>query len=94
MTDHGNKYFTTWCGVYDRRDRGLAFATGGHPPAVMLLGRRRIEKLGRPGLFVGGFPDARCEVQKYQLALSGVACCSSATACTRDRRRRLDHGIR
>ena len=68
MTDHGNKYFTIWYGVYDRRDRSLAFATGGHPPAVMLLGRRRIEKLGRPGLFVGGFPDARFEVQKYQIA--------------------------
>ena len=64
MTDHGNRYFTIWYGVYDRRDRSLAFATGGHPPAVMLLGRRRIEKLGRPGFFVGGFPDARFEVQK------------------------------
>src|SRR5262249_55420628 len=45
MSDHGNRYFTIWYGVYDRRDRHLAFATGGHPPPVMLLGPGRIEKL-------------------------------------------------
>ena len=67
MTDHGNKYFTIWYGVYDRRDRHLAFATGGHPPAVVLRGPRRIEKLGPPGLIVGGFPDARFEVQKFRI---------------------------
>ena len=66
MTDHGNKYFTIWYGVYDRRGRSLAFATGGHPPAVMLFDRR-IEKLGRPGLLVGGFPDARFELQQYRI---------------------------
>ena len=65
MADHGNRYFTIWYGVYDRRDRSLAFATGGHPPALILHDRRRIEKLGRSGFFVGGFPDARFEVQKY-----------------------------
>jgi hypothetical protein len=64
MSDHGNRYLTIWYGVYDRRDRSLAFATGGHPPALMLLGRHRLEKLGCPGLFIGGFPDARFEVQK------------------------------
>jgi sigma-B regulation protein RsbU (phosphoserine phosphatase) len=67
MIDHGNRYFTIWYGVYDRRDRSLAFATGGHPPAVMLFGRRRLEKLGHPGLFIGGFPHARFEVQKYRI---------------------------
>ena len=68
MSDHGNRYFTIWYGVYDRRDRSLAFATGGHPPALMLLGRHRLEKLGCPGLFIGGFPDARFEVQRYRIS--------------------------
>jgi len=67
MADQGNQYFTIWYGVYDRRDRSLAFATGGHPPAMMLLDRGRIEKLGRPGLLVGAFPDARFEVQEYRM---------------------------
>ena len=67
MIDRDNRYFTIWYGVYDRRDRSLAFATGGHPPAVMLFGRRRFEKLGHPGLFIGGFPHARFEVQKYRI---------------------------
>src|SRR5262245_9411744 len=67
MIERGNRYFTIWYGVYDRRDRTLIFATGGHPPAVVLPGRRQIEKLGRPGLFVGGFPDARFEVQNYRI---------------------------
>ena len=66
MNDQGNRYFTIWYGVYDRRDRSLAYASAGHPPAVMLLGRG-IEKLGRPGFFVGGFPNARFEVQTYRV---------------------------
>jgi len=66
--DQSATYFTIWYGVYDRRERSLAFATGGHPPAVMLLGgRRRLQKLGRPGLFIGGFPDVRFEVQEHPI---------------------------
>lgn len=67
MSDYGDRYFTIWYGVYDRRDRSLVFATGGHPPAVVLGGPRRIEKLGHPGLIVGGFPDVRFEVQSYRI---------------------------
>ena len=33
----------------------------------MLLEPHRIERLGRPGIIVGGFPDARFEVQKYRI---------------------------
>jgi sigma-B regulation protein RsbU (phosphoserine phosphatase) len=68
MGDHSATYFTIWYGVYNRRGRSLAFATGGHPPAVMLLGGRRpLQKLGRPGLFIGGFADARFEVQEHPM---------------------------
>ena len=34
---------------------------------MVLCGPRRIEKLGHPGLIVGGFPDIRFEVQQFQI---------------------------
>ena len=36
MEKHGNKFFTIWYGVYNAVTRKLVYATGGHPPAVMV----------------------------------------------------------
>src|SRR5690606_11794351 len=64
MGEHGNRYFTIWYGVYARRTHTLAFATGGHPPGVMLVeGQSTLDRLGRSGLVIGAFPDSRYEVQ-------------------------------
>ncbi|MFM9964807.1 MAG: SpoIIE family protein phosphatase [Planctomycetaceae bacterium] len=35
MEDHGEKCFTIWYGVYDAKQRRLAWAGGGHPPALL-----------------------------------------------------------
>jgi sigma-B regulation protein RsbU (phosphoserine phosphatase) len=35
MSAHDDLYFTAWYGVYDRRDRGLRFASAGHPPPLL-----------------------------------------------------------
>ena len=57
MARHGGMYFTAWYGVYDPRTRRLAYASGGHPPAL-LVGpeRREAVALQTRGLPVGTFP--------------------------------------
>ncbi|MFV1958479.1 MAG: SpoIIE family protein phosphatase [Planctomycetota bacterium] len=36
MEEQSGKYFTIWYGIYDARTRRLAWAGGGHPPALLL----------------------------------------------------------
>lgn len=36
MEQQQGKYFTMWYGVYDRRSRRLEYASGGHPPAILI----------------------------------------------------------
>jgi len=38
MERHNDMFFTIWYGVYDRRDRTLHWAGGGHPPALLMTG--------------------------------------------------------
>ncbi len=61
MTQRNDKYFTIWYGVYNRAKRQLVYASGGHPPAVLLSGRPassiQVKRLNTKGLPVGMFPD-------------------------------------
>ena len=36
MDDQNNLYFSAWYGVYRRNSRELIFASGGHPPAILI----------------------------------------------------------
>ncbi len=36
MEKHGDKFFTIWYGVYNPSTRKLVYASGGHPPGVMV----------------------------------------------------------
>jgi phosphoserine phosphatase RsbU/P len=36
MEQHDNRYFTIWYGVFSTKTRQLAYAVGGHPPALLL----------------------------------------------------------
>ncbi|MGI8601701.1 MAG: SpoIIE family protein phosphatase [Verrucomicrobiales bacterium] len=38
MEQQNGMTFTMWFGIYDRRARALTYASGGHPPALLLLG--------------------------------------------------------
>ncbi|MDD3117759.1 MAG: fused response regulator/phosphatase [Victivallales bacterium] len=38
MQEHNHKFFTIWYGVFNRTTRELIFASGGHPPAVLVHG--------------------------------------------------------
>lgn len=38
MEEHDQMYFTIWYGVFNRRTRRLTYASGGHPPAILMDG--------------------------------------------------------
>ena len=58
MNDHRSMYFTMWYGVYNRVSRVLTYASGGHPPALLIEdgpGKApEIRELRTPNLIVGG----------------------------------------
>lgn len=60
MDRHNDMYFTLWYGVYHTTTRNLSYASGGHPPAVMLKptanGLDAVEQLSGEGFLIGGLP--------------------------------------
>ncbi|MFM9156754.1 MAG: PP2C family protein-serine/threonine phosphatase, partial [Dolichospermum sp.] len=62
-----------WYGVYNRITRELIYASGGHPPAIMISGttptNTDVKRLKTPGIPVGMFPEAKyvdssCYIEK------------------------------
>ena len=52
-------YFTIWYGVFNRKDRTLRYANGGHPPALLVDGSQHAMDLDAQGLPVGFFPELK-----------------------------------
>ena len=71
MDRHNNLYFTMWYGVFDKATRQLSYASGGHPPAILVAGPdradARVEKLKSPGPPVGTFPDSAFQNRQITL---------------------------
>ena len=61
MEQHGDKFFTLWYGVYDRAAGSIAYASAGHPPAVLFCadaaGAAQELRLATPGIAIGCMPD-------------------------------------
>jgi len=57
MENHNNLFLTIWYGVYHQQTRRLEYASAGHPPALLLHGRRgnvgQIEQLQSIGPILG-----------------------------------------
>lgn len=71
MSDHSERYFTIWYGVYHRSRGQLVYASAGHPPAVLVSGSLpetvEVKRLKTPGLPIGMFMDSEyashcCEI--------------------------------
>ena len=58
MEDHNNLYFTIWYGVYHTATRQLQYASGGHPPALLMPGYGPMESLMTENFFIGGLADS------------------------------------
>ncbi|MGM0440701.1 MAG: SpoIIE family protein phosphatase [Chlamydiota bacterium] len=74
MEEHGDKFFTMWYGVYNKKTRTLKYSSGGHPPMALLTGPNADEAelvlLKTPGMLVGISADAEyhtdsCKVGDY-----------------------------
>ncbi len=62
--EHGRKYFTIWYGVYHAPTRALAYASGGHPPAIALVpGESAPRQFPATGPVMGMQPEARFAVE-------------------------------
>ncbi|MGM3307097.1 PP2C family protein-serine/threonine phosphatase [Anabaena sp. WFMT] len=61
MTQHGDKYFTIWYGVYHCSTRQLIYANAGHPPAIIFshpdTTNINVQKLASLDMPIGFLPD-------------------------------------
>ncbi|MCB1149022.1 MAG: fused response regulator/phosphatase [Chlamydiia bacterium] len=53
MERHNGMFFTLWYGIYHKKERRLTYASGGHPPAL-LISEGRLEPLSTKGVLIGG----------------------------------------
>lgn len=67
MDDHKGMYFTMWYGVYNPSSHLLTYASGGHPPALLIQDGAgsgfEIQELRTPNLILGGLDgiDFKCD---------------------------------
>jgi sigma-B regulation protein RsbU (phosphoserine phosphatase) len=61
--ENDEMFFSMWYGVYDRKNRLLTYASGGHPPAVLFRRAARrsgeTDRLHTPNFVIGGRTDVR-----------------------------------
>ncbi len=58
MDSQNQMYFTLWYGVYNAKTRELSYASGGHPPAI-LVANGEYQKLITHGLVIGAMPNSK-----------------------------------
>jgi serine phosphatase RsbU (regulator of sigma subunit) len=70
MERHHELFFTIWYGVYRPAERRLAYAGGGHPPALMLGADapHRLERLQGSGLPMGVMPGGAWPTREAEVA--------------------------
>lgn len=59
--ENNDMFFTIWYGVYKKSTRALIYASGGHPPALLLsdsaMGNSKAIQLRTPNYVIGGMPE-------------------------------------
>lgn len=71
MEHHHDMFFTIWYGVYNKTTREITYASGGHPPAIIVKpesnGTHRVVELKNPGLAIGAMSGAQFRSATYKL---------------------------
>ena len=66
MDKQNGMYFTFWYGVFNSQTRVLEYASGGHPPAI-LIDSSGLKKLKTGGMVIGGFQNATFKKAKIDV---------------------------
>lgn len=76
MKNHHNLFFSIWYGVYKIKTRELAFASAGHPPALLFNGSVTNEskyiELRTPNLVIGGRPGTSYHSRKVSIVEGAI----------------------
>lgn len=72
MEKQNNMFFTIWYGVYNRATGEMRYATGGHPPAILLRGGDNGKSAPEllitwGGTAIGTFPELTYDCQSVQI---------------------------
>jgi serine phosphatase RsbU (regulator of sigma subunit) len=71
MEKQGDMYFTIWYGVLHKASRMLRYASGGHPPSLLLrhqgAGSRHVIQLSSNGISIGVMPGADYEAKTVEV---------------------------
>jgi sigma-B regulation protein RsbU (phosphoserine phosphatase) len=69
--ENNDMFFTIWYGVYKKSTRGLTYASGGHPPAILLdqtpKGDYQATQLRTPNSVIGGISEGTYQKKKCQV---------------------------
>ncbi len=58
MEAQNQQYFTAWLGIYRKSSNQIAYASAGHPPAILCSPDGKAVELRTPTPPIGAFPDA------------------------------------
>jgi sigma-B regulation protein RsbU (phosphoserine phosphatase) len=89
MEKQNNMYFTIWYGVYHAPSRTLKHASGGHPPALLLVpgpsGTWEPRRLSSTGLIVGAMEDVEFGTERSDVPVGArlVVICDGCYEFTR-----------
>jgi sigma-B regulation protein RsbU (phosphoserine phosphatase) len=77
MKDHAGKFFSAWYGVYSCSKRQITYASGGHPPALLLTsreGRSLLTKTPAGGPVLGVFPEIKAPETTLEFPAGSELC--------------------
>jgi len=73
MEKHGNLYFSMWYGVYNTKTKMLTYASGGHPPSILVKGDGAgLDTLKTKGLGIGTMPGYTFKSSECEMAPDDV----------------------
>ena len=74
MEKHNDLFFTAWYGVFNKANRELRYAGGGHPPALILNAAGQAAKAPASSPLLGWNPDAAYEDSVLTASSSAELC--------------------
>ncbi len=67
MEKNNQMFFTIWYGVYNKGNNQLIYASGGHPPGLLIDPENHIHQLNTEGFLIGGVSDAVFEEKSIEV---------------------------